>query len=56
MERKVADSIKSKYGRDNTKLIQYWLKAYAAKQKDVWKRFRKNAEERFGKYMTFSEI
>lgn len=32
------------------------LKAYAAKQKDVWERFRKNAEERFGKYMTFSEI
>ena len=30
------------------------LKAYAAKQKDVWKRFRKNAEERFGKYIVLN--
>jgi hypothetical protein len=30
------------------------LMAYAAKQKDVWERFRKQAEERFGSYMTFS--
>jgi len=29
------------------------LKAYAAKQKDVWERFRKNAEERFDKYVSF---
>jgi hypothetical protein len=28
------------------------LKAYAAKQKDVWERFRKRAEERFGKNLT----
>lgn len=32
------------------------LKAYAAKQKDIWERFRKKAEERFRKYMTSSEI
>jgi len=32
------------------------LKAYAAKQKNVWKRFREKAEEKFGKYITFSEI
>jgi len=32
------------------------LKAYAAKQIDVWERFRKKAKERFGKYMTLSEI
>jgi hypothetical protein len=32
------------------------LKAYAAKQKDVWKRFSEKAEERFEKYMTLSEI
>ena len=32
------------------------LKAYVAKQKDVWERFRKNAEERFGEHMTLSEI
>jgi hypothetical protein len=29
------------------------LKAYAVKQKDVWERFRKNAEERFGKVYDF---
>jgi hypothetical protein len=27
-------------------------KAYAAKQKNVWERFRKRAEERFGEYLT----
>ena len=32
------------------------LKAYAAKQKNVWKRFREKAEEKFGKYITFSAI
>jgi hypothetical protein len=32
------------------------LKAYATKQKDVWERFRKKAKERFGMYITLSEI
>jgi hypothetical protein len=32
------------------------LRAYAAKQKDIWKRFRENAEEKFEKYITLSEI
>jgi hypothetical protein len=32
------------------------LQAYAAKQKDVWERFRKRAEESFEKYITLSEI
>lgn len=27
-------------------------KAYAAKQKDVWKRFRKRAEKMFEEYLT----
>jgi hypothetical protein len=31
------------------------LRAYAAKQKDIWRRFRAKAEERFGKYITLSE-
>jgi hypothetical protein len=32
------------------------LKAYAAKQKDVWEMFRKKAEESFEKHITFSKI
>ena len=28
------------------------LQAYAAKQKNVWERFRRMAEERFRKYIT----
>ena len=32
------------------------LKAYAAKQKDVWERFRKKAEESFGKHINLGEI
>jgi len=32
------------------------LKAYAAKQKNVWKRFREKAEKRFEKHITLSEI
>jgi len=32
------------------------LRAYSAKQKDIWRRFRENAEERFGKYITLSKI
>ena len=31
-------------------------KTYAAKQKDVWKRFREKAEERFEKYITSNKI
>jgi hypothetical protein len=29
--------------------------AYAAKQRDVWERFRKNAEGTFGKYITVKD-
>ena len=32
------------------------LKAYAAKQKDVWKRFGEKAKGGFEKYITLSEI
>jgi hypothetical protein len=32
------------------------LKAYAAKQKNVWEKFREKAQERFGKYITLSGI
>lgn len=32
------------------------LKAYAAKQKNVWMMFREKAEERFEEYMSSSEI
>jgi hypothetical protein len=28
------------------------LRAYSAKQKDIWRRFRENAEERFRNYIT----
>ena len=32
------------------------LRAYAAKQKNVWKRFKERAKESFGKYMTLSKV
>ena len=32
------------------------LKAYAAKQKNVWERFREKAEERFEKHMSLKDI
>ena len=31
-------------------------KAYAAKQRDVWKRFREMAEERFEGYMASNDL
>lgn len=32
------------------------LKAYAAKQKDIWEKFGKNAKEKFEKHITLDKI